>query len=257
MKLSAIGSGVTYAVITFAALACSKKETPQTGADTANPAVATAAAKPPKGTLPQGWHNYKSAEFRDSVGAVVWTDSTPGERKCVSAGNCREQAWIAANEDAREITPAVAGANGAVIAWMRLSPTSKKETTMYHLLPGPFTYYTVVTANAAGTGMNWEIIQVADKGDAPLKSIGYGTFHPCGDGKGPVAAADWNGCSSHFMHTGDPKADSAARVKFAAQFADGDGEGWVSCESGCCTLSAPDKGPKPESTKTSTAKQGT
>lgn len=242
MTVSRIG---VWSVCASAALAgCTAKDSSQSASvDSAPPAAAAAAPSPPKGALPGGWKSFTSKQFLDAIGTVGFTSPTGGERKCTRSATCRERGYISANKDAREITPAIAGTNGAVIARMTVEGSSK--TVMYNLTPGRFTYYTVVTATQAGNAMNWEIVQVSDnKDDFKVNVVAGGGFHECNDGKGPVPAADWHGCRSHLAHTGNLSTDSVEAAKLRQKtVADGDGEGWVSCESGCCTLSE-DKDPK-------------
>lgn len=182
-----------------------------------------------KGKLPSGWESKNSEEFRALADEVVWTDPTPGERSCEDLNQCRRTpATIAANRDAKLITPEVAGTAGALVARMKL--VGSYSDAMYKMAPGAFMYYVVVTSMGPKANMAWQLVQVGDNGKNPIKVIGKGEFYNCNHVPNPSspAKADWKGCDS-YMKTISMANDTTGG---------GDQPGWISCPDGCCTVSA-------------------
>lgn len=222
-------------ILVVAACTAKKSDDATTQADTAAVAAATASTNPPGGTLPSGWETFRSAEFRDSVASIVWTPQDSALRECKNPSKCgggETPAGIAANSDARLITPTNGGATGAVIVKMYLLGTGQHDTKHYDMKPNA-TNYVVVKADGAG-GLRYIVVRVANSGDAKTDSVAGGPFKLCqGSGTSGPVHATWWGCKSHLLESAKTKSDSLKILK-DAEYPDQDG--WVSCAAGCCVL---------------------
>ncbi len=234
--------------------ACTAKKADDAAAQTDTTTTAAAATNPPKGTLPPGWENFRSQEFRDSVSSISWSAEDTAKRECEFHSQCpgtsETLAGIRANMEAKLVTPTNGGPTGAVIAKMYLVGSNQHQTRKYHLKPNS-TYYAVVKAAGITGGLRYVLMQVANNGNAKVDSVSWGEFQSCNDSpSNDPARASWWGCKSHILLVARTAADSQAIMKKNVEFPDEDG--WVSCASGCCTLRpAPGISPlvPPDSTK--------
>ncbi len=217
--------------------ACTAKKADDAATQTVTTTAVAATSTPPKGTLPPGWENFRSEEFRDSVRRIDWSYQDVADRECEDHSQCpgtsETYAGIRANKEAMDITPTNGGQTGAVIAKMYLVGINQHQTKKYHLKPKS-TYYVVVRA-AGTTGLRYVLMQVANTGNAKVDSVSWGEFKPCNDSPSTEPArASWWGCKSHMLRAAKSAADSQAIMKRKVEFPDEDG--WVSCATGCCTL---------------------
>ncbi len=227
-----------FVALSLAVAACTAKKADDTAAKTDTTASVATATTPPKGTLPPGWENFRSAEFRDSVASITWSAQDSADRECEKHSECGSKgdtpAGIRANTEAKLVTPENGGATGAVIAKMYLLGNNPHTTKMYHLKANS-TYYVVVKAAGVTGQLRYLLMQVANTGNAKTDSVSWGEFKSCSDSPNTdPARASWWGCSSHKLLAAKTAADSQAVMIGHVKFPDEDG--WVSCASGCCVL---------------------
>ena len=235
--------------VVFVALACSKSD--KAPADsTAKAADTTAAArqaapqplvgaarglkqrKAMPGDLTKPIDDYTGDEFRDLVKKLSYVGGHQRQRKCKNDPGCSGSKRILVDVDAvatqDSLAPSTAPQFGVV--YVRAINKGDAPEARYGMLPGKeYEYYMIITADSAGTGMQWRLEQYDSKARTHSK-FGTGEFVSCNHAWVAGARADFKTCANAAAA---PGRDSVMRLDLNLQAGDGDPI-WASCATGCC-----------------------
>ena len=199
------------------------------------------------------------------VGGIKWVDGEDAER-CVDPGpTCRSNRTvkinISANEDSWKVDPRVLPVSPGGIVVVRMFSRGTNETANYHVRPGLYRYYFVVSRNSSGNPV-WELKQ-RDLAGHYTTVDGPWSFPGCWDhGPATTASAKFFDCSRRAP---PPFAKSATigreELKLPSLLATstpfqisppwstdpheftrvskvlvGESAAWFACVAGCCTL---------------------
>ncbi|MDB4891490.1 MAG: hypothetical protein JWL61_3345 [Gemmatimonadetes bacterium] len=233
--------------VVLVALACSKSDAPP--ADTTAKAPDTSAAasvapqalvgaarglkknKPMPGDLTKPIDDYTGDEFRDLVKKLSFVGGHERPRKCKDDPACSgsKRTLVLVDAVATQDSLSASTAPQFGIVYVRAINKGDAPEARYGMLPSnkQYEYYMIVTADSAGTGMQWRLEQFDSKARTHSK-FGEGKFVPCNHAWVAGAKADFKTCAnSAAAH------DSVMKLGLNLQGVDGDPI-WASCAMGCC-----------------------
>lgn len=229
-------------------LACSKSDAPPADTTAKAPDSATAAAastpqllagaasgvkkKPMPGDLTKPIDDYTGDEFGELVKKLSYVGGHERERKCKNDPGCsgskRTRVLVDAVATQDSLAPSTAPQFGVV--YVRAINKGDAPEARYGLLPGKqYEYYMIITADSAGTGMQWRLEQFDSKARTHSK-FGTGQFVSCNHAWVAGARADFKTCANAAAA---PGRDSVMKLGLSLQEFDGDPI-WASCAAGCC-----------------------
>ena len=235
--------------VVLVSLACSKSDAPPADSTAKAPDTTAAAAavapqplvgaaqaprgrrKPMPGDLTKPIDDYTGDEFGALVKKLSYVGGHERARRCKNNPDCSGTKRVLVLVDAvatqDSLSAAVAPQFGVV--YVRAINRGNAPEARYGMLPSnkQYEYYMIVTADSAGTGMNWRLEQFDSKANAHSK-FGEGKFTPCNHAWVAGAKADFKTCAnSAAAH------DSVMKLGLALQTFDGEPI-WASCAAGCC-----------------------
>jgi hypothetical protein len=240
--------------LVLVAIACSKSDAPRVdttkAADSAKPtASATPGAQPQAGAAraPRRAHkplpgdltkpidDYTGDEFFAFVKRLSYVGGHERQR------NCRRDPGCSGSKPTRHIkvlVDAVATQDSIGpsttpdfgIVYVRAINKGDAPEARYGMLPGKqYEYYMIITADSAGTGMQWRLEQLdTTRGARKHSSFGTGQFVGCNHKWVRGAGADFKTCA-----TSAATHDSVMKLGLNLQAGDGDPI-WAVCAMGCC-----------------------
>ncbi len=231
-------------VVVLVSLACAKSDAPP--ADSVAKAPDSAAAtpqrivgaarglkkiKPMPGDLTKPIDDYTGDEFAALVRKLKYTGGHERQRKCKNDPGCtgskRTLVLVDAVATQDSIAPSTTPQFGVV--YVRAINKGDSPEARYGLLPHnkQYEYYMIVTADSAGTGMQWRLEQLDTKGRTHSK-FGTGQFIGCNHAWVAGARADFKTCANAAAGH-----DSVMKLGLNLQAGDGDPI-WAQCAYGCC-----------------------
>jgi hypothetical protein len=231
-------------------LACSKSDAPPKTDTTAKAPESAAAApsatsqplagagrglqqrKQQPGDLTKPIDDYTGAEFGAFVKKLSYVGGHERQRKCKNDPGCtgskRTLVLVDAIATQDSLAPSTTPQFGIVYA--HAINKGDAPEARYGMLPGKqYEYYMIITADSAGTGMQWRLEQYDTKAETHSK-FGTGQFVACNHTWVAGARADFKTCANAAAA---PGRDSVMKLGLNLQGFDGDPI-WVTCSSGCC-----------------------
>jgi hypothetical protein len=233
--------------VVLLALACSKSDAPPAdttakapdttaaGAVTPQPLVGAARGlkknKPLPGDLTKPIDDYTGAEFEALVKKLKFVGGHERQRKCKNDPGCSGSKRTLVLVDAVATQDSIAPSTTPEFGIVYVHAINKGDApeARYGMLPHnkQYEYYMIITADSAGTGMQWRLEQMDTKAHVHSK-FGTGQFVGCNHKWVAGAGADFKTCAqSAAAH------DSVMKLGLNLQAGDGDPI-WAVCSMGCC-----------------------
>jgi hypothetical protein len=224
----------------FIALACSKSDAPPP--DTSKSAAAAQQVQPLAGAARARTHkalpgdltkpidDYTGDEFSAFVKRLSYVGGHERQRKCKKDPACTGSKKILVLVDAVETQDSLSASTTPPfgIVYIRAINKGDAPEERYGMLPGKqYEYYMIITADSAGTGMQWRLEQLDTKARTHT-NFGTGQFVGCNHAWAPGARADFKTCANAASAR-----DSVVKLGLDFQAADRDPI-WAGCAVGCC-----------------------
>jgi hypothetical protein len=236
--------------VVLVSLACSKSDAPPKADTTAKApdSAATPSAAPQPlagaarglkqhkklpGDLTKPIDDYTGAEFGAFVKKLSYVGGHERQRKCKNDPGCssskRTLVLVDAIATQDSLAPSTTPQFG--IVYVRAINKGDAAEARYGMLPHnkQYEYYMIITADSAGTGMQWRLEQYDSKAKAHSK-FGTGQFVSCNHTWVAGARADFKTCANAAVA---PGRDSVLKLGLNLQGFDGDPI-WATCAMGCC-----------------------
>ncbi|MEO7457538.1 MAG: hypothetical protein ABIY52_14845 [Gemmatimonadaceae bacterium] len=225
------------------AAACSKSDAPATdsakaaAAASSQPAALVGSApnarKALPGELTKPIDSYTGDEFYDLVKKLTYVGGKTVQRNCKNDPGCGATKKTAVTVDAVATQDSLAPSTVPQFGVVYIHAVNKGDAqeARYGMLPSrdKYEYYMVITADSAGTAMNWRLEQLDTSPKARQhSSIGTGKFTPCNHTWVAGARADFKTCAGAASSR-----DSVVHLGLALQ-GSGMDPMWSSCAAGCC-----------------------
>ena len=236
--------------VVLVSLACSKSDAPpkaDTTAKTPDSAAAAGVAAPQPlagaargltqrkampGDLTKPIDSYTGDEFRDLVRKLSYVGGHERQRKCKNDPGCSGSKRVLVSVDAVATQDSIAAGNTPQfgVVYVRAINKGDAPEARYGMLPGnQYEYYMIISADSAGTGMQWRLEQFDSKARTHSK-FGEGQFVACNHTWVAGARADFKTCANAAAV---PGRDSVMKLGLNLQGFDGDPI-WATCATGCC-----------------------
>ncbi len=196
-------------------------------------------------SLPGSTEDVDLAAYRQSFNK--WP-RVGGHRRTRNAGSTTTEVTISAYPWAHASGPRHVPPAGRSLLVGHLVNNGDETTTMYSLKPGSEAEYFLFITNVNGEA-GWEMREVSNEASGPMPVRASGMYVSCNHGPAKSSEADFKSCAgaasasatselrlaSSFGFVGMIQEWFASRSTKTAFF---DDPAWISCDAGCCTLSA-------------------
>jgi hypothetical protein len=244
-----VHTAIASAVV-LVSLACSKSDAPRadTTAKTPDSAGAATPSSAPQslagparglqqrkqmpGELTKPIDSYTGDEFRDLVKKLSYVGGHERQRKCKNDPGCSGSKRVLVSVDAVATQDSIAAGNTPQfgVVYVRAINKGNAPEARYGMLPGnQYEYYMIITADSAGTGMQWRLEQFDSKARMHSR-FGTGQFVACNHTWVAGARADFKTCANAAAA---PGRDSVMKLGLNLQGFDDDPI-WATCSNGCC-----------------------